>query len=116
MVVAGAKREWHAFPGTISTGLQLKSYLDSCTEWLCTIPQETGEAEAQVLPGCAVPSRRDANTLGVLMRDALLVRSALCALCNTSMADDAGSITSANPFTRAQYMVVCHTCADSLVN
>jgi len=93
-----------------STNINIKKYIELCKEWL-VVPDNAVTVIPQfcnVLPDYA--SDPCTNTLGLSEPDIRTISSFECFICSKLTAKKDGKSIVANPFTRAQFMLVCNEC------
>jgi len=98
------------------TVIQSRKYLDACLQWLLAATDDTeqGDLTMHNHPWSFddIPQK---ETLGLFDDRVRLLKSASCCLCNTTQVDT-WKVGIANPFTHAQYMILCSQCSDSASN
>lgn len=107
--------EWHATTEAITTPSQIRSYIDSCKDWLLAPPDtdvEDDEIPKQSLP-TLLPKQKIGN-IGITRDDIHLDHTFDCFICEASCSVSDGRIINANPFTRSQSMLACAACTDRM--
>ena len=92
------------------TPSKVREFIESCKDWLLeAVPEEEDTELPSHALDTAVESQMTANI--AVVREHIYVENAfLCFMCRTSTSVQSGHIVNANPFTRAQCMLVCETC------
>lgn len=99
-----------------STPSQIRTYIDSCKDFLLSTEAENIEQEfkKQEFP-CAVPSKMIDN-IGVIKAHADFRNSFECFICRAVTLVGEGNIVNANPFTRSYCMLLCNSCHGSALS
>tara|TARA_B100001063_G_C16632586_1_gene486608 strand:+ start:320 stop:736 length:417 start_codon:yes stop_codon:yes gene_type:complete len=94
----------------LTTPSQKRLYMESCKNWLLAVPEDAVEIEVkrQEMP-IAIESQRSEN-IGVVKEQIHLGNRFSCFVCGKEDAVQDGRVLNANPFARAQCMIVCTNC------
>ena len=104
----------HAAP--VTTPSQLRSYIESCKEWILAFdPNDSGE-EVEVAgsqPIDAPVQSQKMASIGVTREDIHRENVFDCFICAENCAVIDSHVATANPFTRAQVVMLCKKCASA---
>lgn len=104
--------EWQTC-GALSSASQVNEYIESCKEWILSTPdvaQDEVELSTQPMPSGAAAVPQKISNIGLIREHINLEHTFDCFICSASKRVVEGKIVNANPFTRAQCMLVCNTC------
>lgn len=104
------QEDWTSFTGDLTNSTNIRKYLDLCKEWLITHDEKNNTVTKFYNVGSGTAKAPSDTIFGL---DELAIRNSSnfsCAVCKECFAIDDGKSVVANPFTRAQYMLVCNTC------
>ena len=111
------KNDWQSAESA-KTLTQMRTHIDNCKEWLTsTTTSFEGNAHAQFSTtdiaeiACHSTLLNIPNNIGMLREDIPPVGNFKCFFCNNEVCINEGRIVTANPFTRAQSMLLCNECA-----
>ena len=98
----------------LTTPSHKRAYIESCKDWLLAMPVVEGEHEDEIDVGKQpLPvqlSAQVSENIG-LMREHIYNENLFkCFICKQENNVADGKIINANPFTRAQYMLLCSSC------
>ena len=102
--------EWQTCE-TLSSASQVNEYIESCKEWILSTPdvaEDEVELSAQALPTKIAPHKT--SNIGLIREHINSEHTFDCFMCSASKRVSDGKIINANPFTRAQCMLVCSSC------
>lgn len=108
--------EWYETTETITTPSQIRTYIDSCKDWLLTQSKEEHKDDEDV-PTQSTPTPLVGQKIGNLgiVREHIYAQNVFdCFLCNASTEVRHGRVVNANPFTRSQSMLLCTDCASQV--
>ena len=109
--------EWHTIADNVTTPSHKRAYIESCKDWLLSISatddtHDTHDDEVDVgkqsLPVQTAP--QFCTNIGLMGEHIYTENEFECFICKTVSNVSDGKIISANPFTRAQYMLLCASC------
>lgn len=95
----------------LQTPSQIREYIDSCKDWLLEPDQQKLEeivANTQPLPYPVQPGMSE--NIGIAQQHIIKSSNTTCFICNQNTNTDYANIINANPFTRANCMIVCKKC------
>ena len=92
-----------------TTVIQIRKYLDACQAWFIQIDEDEEPTALIYNQPWKFDTHHVDDTLGLLEEDVKLMKTANCALCKIHCGD-AWKVGIANPFTHAQFMVLCTKC------
>lgn len=108
--------EWQS-AGSIHTLSQVRSYVESCKDWLMALPKEsdTTEDKDDVDIGVVRDSDFDIapafyDNTGLVQEQIVFANKFYCFVCNASSSITETNIVTANPFSRAQCLLFCQEC------
>lgn len=107
--------EWHATTECITTPSQIRTYIDSCKDWLLAPPST--DAEDDEMPRHTAPinlPKQRIGNIGVAREDIHADHTFECFVCGASSSVADGRIVNANPFTRSQSMLACTGCTEAM--
>lgn len=117
MVAVKKSSDWQAIEN-VKTLAQMRTHIENCKEWLTSPAPDDSDDELQLPPsrrtvlplvhGATLPFV--ANT-GIRPEDVPPVGRFMCFLCKVTESVESCRIINANPFTRAQCMLLCQNCA-----
>ena len=102
--------EWQTCD-TLASASQVNEYIESCKDWILSTPDAADdevELSAQPMPS-SVTTHKISN-IGLIREHINTEQTFDCFICSTSKRVCEGKIVNANPFTRAQCMLVCNNC------
>ena len=102
--------EWQTCE-TLSSASQVNEYIESCKEWILStpdVPDDEVELSAQPMP--TTVTTHTISNIGLIREHINSEHTFNCFVCSTTNRVADGKIVNANPFTRAQCMLVCSTC------
>lgn len=113
-MASSKKMMWTEHPEP-TTAIQVRKYIDSCLEFLVKIPDDDDDANDVIYnhPWKFDTSERY-DTLGLFEQDVRMLSHASCSICKCMKDDGNWKVGIANPFTHAQFMILCHKCHDEL--
>lgn len=94
----------------LTTPSHKRLYLESCKNWLLAMPEDAVETEVkrQEVP-IAIESQHSEN-IGLVKEHIHFGNRFSCFVCGNEGNVKDGRVVNANPFARAQCMLVCTTC------
>ena len=95
----------------LSTPSQKRLYIEGCKDWLLSISDDTAdetEVRRQDAPILVEPQLSD--NIGIAKEHININNNFSCFLCDTFSQAKDGHIVNANPFARAQCLLVCTKC------
>jgi hypothetical protein len=97
--------------GAVQTLSQVRTYIESCKDWLMELPvNDEDEADGVVSKlHLDVPAGRHDNN-GLVREQIIPGNFFECYICNCASRVGDGHIVVANPFTRAQCLLLCRGC------
>ncbi len=100
----------------LNTPSKIREYVDSCKDWLLSSNvEEEDEIELATQP---IPVHVDShvnNNIGLVTEHIYETNVFNCFVCKGERTVSSGKVVHANPFTRAQCMLVCETCESSRI-
>lgn len=110
--------EWQTMEN-VKTLVQMRSHIENCKDWLTTTSEEEEElhvtrskAAIDLIVGERAAARGGTvSNIGIRREDVPAVGHFFCFLCQAEKDIAESSIITANPFTRAQCMLLCQDCA-----
>lgn len=109
-MVKKQEEDWTTFDTSNDSYSNVRKYLDLCKDWLVShdMLHPTSLQYCNIMPKLDIHSP---NTLGVYETDLRKSMQFSCYICKESMKlEEGGKKVVANPFTRAQYLLVCNNC------
>lgn len=108
--------EWHATTESITTPSQIRTYIESCKDWLLAPPENDADDEVELSrqPAPIVLTKQKIGNIGIARDDIHADHTFECFVCSASCTVSGGRIINANPFTRSQSMLACNSCADEM--
>ena len=105
---ATRKNNWRTIP-IPNTTIQIRKYLEACQNWLMqTQEEETCSNECMYNHPWKFNDHTTKQTLGLLENEIQTIKKASCSICETVTED--WKISVGNPFTHAQFMILCPKC------
>lgn len=95
----------------LTTPSQKRLYIESCKDWLLAIPDnavDESEVTRQDAPAFVQPQRSE--NIGMVKEHIHMNNTFTCFVCDARGDVKDGCIINANPFARAQCMLVCADC------
>ena len=114
-MVKKAEEDWKTISNNLNNSTTVRKYLDLCKDWLISNDQTT-ESNYQF---CNIKIKQipfyDGNTLGLNEIDLRCIETFACIICKkkSSLQTDGKHII-ANPFTRAQFTLMCGNCTNKI--
>lgn len=115
-MVKKSDNDWKNYNIQSNSAISVRKYLDLCQSWLIA-PQETNSNTQEFFNKKIVCNTSQKAYIGMCEADLRNVVTFKCTICktDTSMLEDGKSIV-ANPFTRAQFMLLCHDCHNQITS
>ena len=104
---SGKKMSWKTMPVPTTT-IQIRKYLEACQDWLMQTDEEETCIEFMYNHPWKFNDHTTKETLGLLEDEIQTIKKAKCCICNTTTED--WKISTGNPFTHAQFMILCSKC------
>lgn len=97
--------------GPVQTLSQVRTYIESCKDWLMELPVNNEDEVDGIVSELHldVPAGRHDNN-GLVREQIIPGNSFECYVCNCGSRVGDGHIVVANPFTRAQCLLLCRGC------
>ena len=95
----------------LTTPSQKRLHIESCKDWLLAVPDDVideTEVRRQDAPTFVHPQRSE--NIGMVKEHIYMDNKFVCFVCGASGDVKDGCIVNANPFARAQCMLVCADC------
>lgn len=108
-MVKKTDEDWSTCSMNLSTSTNVRKYLDLCKDWLVTHDSVGTEALFyNIDPHISEITKR---SIGMYENETRHIQQFYCSCCNnlSNLKEDGKSFV-ANPFTRAQFMLVCNDC------
>lgn len=105
--------DWQAadLSGPSVASSKLREYIDACKEWLLKPPVEAETCEKVSRPWVENMRPSAVGNIGLVADEFGPANHAPCFVCGTESSLATGKLVVANPFTRAQCMVLCAACS-----
>lgn len=113
-MVKKVEEDWITFTSPTGTN-GIRKYMDLCKDWLIT--HESIKSNPLQYFNIQNPVETETVTyFGMTDQEIRHITSFSCSICkeHANLSDDTGKIVIANPFTRAQNMLVCSSCSSGL--
>lgn len=103
--------DWTTYAIQPNSVASIRKYLDLCQNWLVTPPEKIDFGQSQFCNKRSDIMCTQETYIGMYETDMRNVTKFKCTICKqeSDMSSDGKSIV-ANPFTRAQYMLLCNDC------
>ena len=109
-MVKKTEDDWKTSKGNVTT----KKYLELCKNYMIANPDVETESKQFLNSTPIIPHTVEAK-FGMNDNDIRDIREFTCSICkNVSSIESDGKKIIANPFTRAQYMLVCFECNQTI--
>ena len=102
--------EWQTCEA-LSSASQVNEYIESCKEWLLStsdLADDEVELSTQAMPNNIVTHK--IPNIGLIREHINSEHTFDCFICSETKRVHEGKVVNANPFTRAQCMLVCNAC------
>lgn len=117
MVAVKKNSDWQAVDH-VKTLAQMRTHIEKCKDWLTSAAPDDCDEELQIPPSrrAVLPLVHGSDALfipntGIRPEDVPPVGRFVCFLCKTTGSIESCRLINANPFTRAQCMLLCQNCA-----
>ena len=115
MVNGQKKTDWQT-TDNIKTLTQIRAHTDNCKEWFLGAAQESEDptvnfSSEDIVHIAGDGAQSKVPSIGMLREDIPPVGLFDCFLCHAEKSIREGVIVTANPFTRAQCMLLCRACS-----
>ena len=114
MVKKNPEESWKNFSLSINTSSNIRKYLDLCKEWY--ISHDNDLHVAPQFCNIAPNFENNLNKLGLYDTELRNITSFSCYICKEEHDDSDKKILTANPFTRAQYVLLCTNCNQNVTS
>lgn len=110
-MVKKTEEDWESHNLCSSSSCNLRKYIDVCQNWLITPIKDTEEMSTfnNTPNGNIRNDRMSPVHFGMYKSEVRNIKIFNCTVCSTSVEGNGKCIT-ANPFSRAEMMLVCETC------
>lgn len=102
--------DWKQLGSNLSSSTSIRKYLDLCRDWYIS-----NDNEIESVPQyCNISPNLNAvreTSLGLFDTDIRNVNEFNCYSCSSFVSGENAKIALANPFTRAQFMILCAECS-----
>ena len=109
MVKKQSEESWQTASFNMNTSSHIRKYMDLCKEWYIS-----NDNEVNMTPQfCNIAQKFDnsvKNRLGLHDTELRNITSFMCYICKQEYNDSDKKTLTANPFTRAQYVLLCTNC------
>jgi len=109
MVKKQAEESWDTFSLSMNSSSSIRKYLDYCKEWYLFHDNEVSVA-TQFCNIAPKLDHKSINRLGLHDTELRNINSFICYMCKEEHDEINKKTLMANPFTRAQYVLVCVNC------
>lgn len=115
MVKKNVEESWKNFSSSMNTSSNIRKYLDLCKEWFIAYDNNV-HAEPQFCNIAPTFENNLKNKLGLYDTELRNINYFTCYICNQDHDNSDKKILTANPFTRAQYVLLCTNCNQNVTS
>lgn len=113
-MVKKLEETWASFNIIPNSASCVQKYLNMCEQWL--IKNEGASKNPHSFVNVTPELTNYSTCIGMYETDIRHINKFKCAICDSYSDMNSGKCVVANPFTRAQYMVLCHDCNHEIFN
>ena len=109
--MVGKKTEWQSFTPHTNNPSLLRKYMYACEQFLISFTEEQEKTYTYTpLPIVKMKIEDREKSIGIVEEKLHYIDSIACYVCGKLQECKEENIISANPFTRAQFMIICKEC------
>jgi hypothetical protein len=98
-------------PPTTNGVMQLRKYIDQCSDWMVEPVNTSDNSAIPVLASSHLLGSTDCDNIGLVEGELQHSKRFRCFTCDAQVClGERGRVVVANPFTRAQFMLLCDSC------